>query len=213
VTRWVLASSNAGKLREFSNGLSELLARDAIELVNQGDLGIAPAEEPFATFEENALVKARHASCASGCAAIADDSGLCVDALGGAPGVRSARYWQDQRSLCADAQRAQLDALGTDEANWRFLVSQLTAPSAAQFRCVIAFVRNADDPAPIVVQGVWSGQITGDARGVGGFGYDPIFFVPELGKMAAELTLEEKHRFSHRGHALRAFIQAVSAHR
>lgn len=210
VTRWVLASSNAGKLREFSHALAGLLARDGIELINQGDLGIAAADEPFQSFEENALAKARHASRASGCAAIADDSGLCVDALGGAPGVRSARYWEDHRARCPEPLRAQLDALGTDEANWRYLLTQIAGPSAAQFRCVIAFVRSADDASPIVVHGVWPGQVTGEVRGAQGFGYDPIFHLPQLGKTAAELRLDEKNRISHRGQALRAFADALS---
>ena len=208
--RWVLASSNSGKLREFRHALSPLLTAQGVELIAQSDLGIAGADEPHDTFTDNALAKARHASRASGCPALADDSGLCVSALGGAPGVRSARYWKDQRDSQGATLRAQLDALPLDEANWRFLLSRLTSASPAQFRAVIVWVQSAEDPHPIVAHGVWNGEVTGEVRGEQGFGYDPIFFDVQLSKMAAELSVHEKQRVSHRGAALRALMDQLA---
>ena len=204
--RWVLASSNPGKLREFRHALSPILTAQGIALIAQSDLGIASADEPHDTFEANALAKARHASRASGGPALADDSGLCVSALGGAPGVRSARYWEDHRDSQDATLRAQLDAVPVDEANCRFLLRQLKVPSPAQFRAVIVWVRSAEDPCPIVAHGVWDGEVTGEVRGGQGFGYDPIFFDRHWKKMAAELRVEEKHHVSHRGAALRGFM-------
>lgn len=183
----VLASSNRGKLEE----LRALLAGSGIELLAQSDLGVEDAEETGLTFIENALIKARHASRATGLPALADDSGLCVDALGGAPGLYSARYAGEP----ADAQRnidrllAELD--GVEDAR-----------RGAHFHCVLAVLRHAGDPQPLLVEGRWRGRITRQRRGEGGHGYDPVFLDPEYGMTAAEMPMELKNRLSHRGKAL-----------
>lgn len=183
----VLASSNRGKLEE----LRVLLAGSGIELLAQSDLGVEDAEETGLTFIENALIKARHASRATGLPALADDSGLCVDALGGAPGLYSARYAGEP----ADAQRnidrllAELD--GVEDAR-----------RGAHFHCVLAVLRHAGDPQPLLVEGRWRGHITRQRRGEGGHGYDPVFLDPEYGMTAAEMPMELKNRLSHRGKAL-----------
>jgi XTP/dITP diphosphohydrolase len=183
--RLVLASNNAGKLREFS----QLFKPFAIELIPQGQLGIGAAEEPFDRFIDNALAKARHASKLSGLPAIADDSGICVDALGGAPGVRSARFAGEH---CSD----------TD--NNQKLVSLLAGKlnREAHYVCALVVVREAHDPNPIVVETRWDGEIIDEPRGLHGFGYDPYFYVPELQMTAAELSPERKNAISHRGQAL-----------
>ncbi len=183
--RLVLASNNAGKLREFS----QLFKPFAIELIPQGQLGIGAAEEPFDRFIENALAKARHASKLSGLPAIADDSGICVDALGGAPGVRSARFAGEH---CSD----------TD--NNQKLVSLLAGKlnREAHYVCALVVVREVHDPNPIVVETRWDGEIIDEPRGLHGFGYDPYFYVPELRMTAAELSPERKNAISHRGQAL-----------
>lgn len=182
--RLVLASNNAKKLVE----LQGLFAPLGIELVTQGSLGIAEADEPFVTFAENALAKARHAALASGLPALADDSGLSVDALGGAPGVRSARY--------------ALDAGGekTDAANNERLLRELAGceDRAARFVCALVAVRSATDPEPLVAMGRWSGRILSAPRGEGGFGYDPLMFIPSLCRAVAELGAPEKNIHSHR---------------
>ncbi|RTL17544.1 MAG: RdgB/HAM1 family non-canonical purine NTP pyrophosphatase [Burkholderiales bacterium] len=182
--RLVLASNNAKKLVE----LQGLFAPLGIELVTQGSLGIAEADEPFDTFAENALAKARHAALASGLPALADDSGLSVDALGGAPGVRSARY--------------ALDAGGekTDAANNERLLRELAGceDRAARFVCALVAVRSATDPEPLVAMGRWSGRILSAPRGEGGFGYDPLMFIPSLCRTVAELGASEKNIHSHR---------------
>lgn len=184
--RAVLASGNPGKLREFR----EMLGDSGIELRPQGEFDIEPAPETAPTFVENALAKARHVARATGLSAVADDSGLEVDALGGAPGVRSARYAGES----AD-----------DEANNRRLLAELAdvpaAGRAARFRAVLVFLRHADDPAPLIAEGVWRGRIADAPRGHGGFGYDPLFLL-EDGRSAAELSPAEKNRLSHRGRAL-----------
>jgi XTP/dITP diphosphohydrolase len=185
--RLVLASSNPGKVRE----IRALLAPLAIEVVPQAELGIADAAEPHETFVENALAKARHASRAAALPALADDSGLCVDALDGAPGVHSAYF------AGRDGSREERDAR-----NNRKLLESLGAERAAHYRCVLVVVRNADDPAPLVAEGVWHGEIALAPRGSGGFGYDPYFYLPALGKTAAELDPAQKNRISHRGQAL-----------
>lgn len=183
----VLASSNRGKLEE----LRVLLAGSGIELLAQSDLGVEDAEDTGLTFIENALIKARHASRATGLPALADDSGLCVDALGGAPGLYSARYAGEP----ADAQRnidrllAELD--GVEDAR-----------RGAHFHCVLAVLRHAGDPQPLLVEGRWRGRITRQRRGEGGHGYDPVFLDPEYGMTAAEMPMELKNRLSHRGKAL-----------
>ena len=189
----VLASNNAGKLAEFA----QLLAPLGFAIKSQRELDIPEAEEPFGTFVENALAKARHASQLSGLPALADDSGICVPALGGAPGVQSARYAGEPRS---------------DAANNAKLVSDIAAHAdkSAYYYCVLVMVRHADDPQPIIADGVWHGQLIEQPRGQGGFGYDPYFFLPSLGKTAAELSAEEKNNISHRGQALRVLINKLS---
>ncbi len=186
--RVVLASNNAGKLRE----LADLLADTGIELVAQGELGVEAAPETAPTFVENALAKARHAASQSGLAAIADDSGLEVAALGGAPGVYSARYAGEPSD---------------DAANNAKLLKQLEgippADRTAHFRAVLIYLRAADDPAPIIAEGVWAGRIALEPRGDGGFGYDPLFELPD-GRTSGELPAAEKGRLSHRGQALAA---------
>jgi len=196
IARLVLASNNEGKLREFRR----LLAPLGIEVIAQAELGIAEADEPHATFVENALEKARHASRAAGLPALADDSGLCVDALGGAPGVQSARYAGDPRS---------------DARNNAKLVSALAgiADRRAHYACVLALVRHAADPEPIIAQGDWHGTIVDAPRGTGGFGYDPHFLDPETGQTGAELPLEKKNTLSHRGRAMRALIARLEDER
>ncbi len=190
--RIVLASSNAGKLREFRALLQPL----DFDVVAQGDLGIESAEEPHFTFIENALAKARHAAARSGLPALADDSGLCVRALGGAPGVHSARF-------AAEA---------TDFANNAELLRRLQDQQErrAHYVCVLVAVCSADDPEPLVSDARWHGEILRQPRGTGGFGYDPLFFVPECGCSAAELTAEHKNRISHRGLALRDLAQRLA---
>lgn len=189
----VLASNNSGKLAEFA----QLLAPLGFQLKSQGDLNIPEAEEPFGTFVENALAKARHASQLSGLAALADDSGICVPALGGAPGVQSARYAGEPRS---------------DAANNAKLVREIAQydDKSAYYYCVLVMVRHAADPQPIIADGVWHGSLIEQPRGQGGFGYDPHFLLPRLGKTAAELSAEEKNSVSHRGQALRALINKLA---
>lgn len=196
MSRLVIASNNPGKLREFA----ALLAPLAFEAVSQGALGIAEADEPHATFVENALAKARHASAASGLAALADDSGLCVDALDGLPGVRSARY--------ADADPADASRATQDRRNNARLVAALAGETRrdAHYVCVLVFMRRPDDPEPIVATGRWNGRIVDVPRGDGGFGYDAHLLLPELGVTAAELDLPTKNRVSHRAIALRRLV-------
>jgi len=187
----VLASSNPGKLRE----IGALLAQFSMELVSQSALGIAETEEPHATFLENALAKARHASRAAGLPALADDSGLCVDALGGEPGVHSAYY------AGADASREERDARNNQK-----ILLNLSDNRKAHYACIMVLLRHPEDPRPLVAEGVWHGEIARAPRGANGFGYDPLFFVPSLQKTAAELAPEHKNRISHRGIALRKLI-------
>jgi XTP/dITP diphosphohydrolase len=193
-TRLVLASNNAGKLREFRRLLEPL----GFDLVPQAELGIPEADEPHVTFVENALAKARHASRLSGLPALADDSGVCVAALGGAPGVQSARYAGEPKS---------------DVRNNAKLIAALAgvADRRAHYVAVLAFVRHADDPEPILAQGRWHGTIVDAPRGSGGFGYDPHFRDDETGLTGAELPLERKNALSHRGKAMRALIEALLA--
>ena len=185
----VIASNNPGKLAEFSRLLGPLGYR----VRTQSELGIGEAEEPHPTFVENALAKARHASRASGLPALADDSGICVPALGGAPGVQSARYAGEPRS---------------DDANNAKLVQALSSHTdkSAYYYCVLVFVRHAEDPQPVIAEGRWQGELITKPRGEGGFGYDPHFLLPALGKTAAELSAEQKNELSHRGQALRALM-------
>ncbi len=190
----VIASNNPGKLREFQHMLNPL----GIEVLTQAQLGISEAEEPHVTFIENALAKARHVSRLSGQPSLADDSGICVAALGGAPGVFSARYAGEPKS---------------DQRNNEKLLGDMqgVADRRAHYYCVLVMVRHADDPQPIIAEGEWHGEIALEQRGDGGFGYDPLFWLPELGKMSAELTRDEKHEISHRGKAMRVLLQRLSA--
>ena len=193
--RLVLASNNAKKLLE----LQALFAPVGLELVTQGALGIAEAEEPHVTFVENALAKARHAAQHSGSAAIADDSGLCVDALGGAPGVLSARY----ATLFGGPR--------DDEANNDTLLQKLTGVTdrRARFVSALVAVRSADDPEPLIAFGRWEGQVLAMRRGAGGFGYDPLMFIPALGQTVAELSAEAKNAHSHRAIAARQMLELM----
>lgn len=194
--RLVLASNNAKKMKEMSALLTPL----GIELVPQGALGVPEAEEPFDTFVENALAKARHAARLTGLPAIADDSGLCVAALGGAPGVQSARY-------------AQLRAGGekSDARNNAQLLADLAeqADRRGHYVSVLVLVRHAADPQPIIAEGEWHGELLTAPRGEGGFGYDPYFFIPELGQSVAELDAETKNRLSHRGQAMALLLDKL----
>ena len=192
--RVVLATGNSGKLRE----LQALLAGSAVQIVAQSELGIGAAEETGLTFVENAIIKARHAASQSGLAAIADDSGLEVDALGGRPGVHSARYAGPKAS---------------DGENNARLLSELThvtpAKRTARYRCVLVLLRSASDPAPLVCEGVWEGRITDSPAGQSGFGYDPLFLVGDLGLTAAQLAPQLKNQLSHRGQALQKLVAAI----
>ena len=188
----VLASNNAKKMKE----LNALLAPLGFEVIPQGQLDIPEAEEPHCTFVENALAKARHAARHSGLPALADDSGLCVKALGGAPGVISARYGGEPKS---DARN-----------NEKLLAELASLPDRrAHFVSCLVLCRSADDPQPIIAEGEWHGEILPALRGDGGFGYDPLFFVPEFGKTAAELDAETKNRVSHRGQAMQVLIERL----
>lgn len=190
----VLATGNAGKVRELASLLSDF----GLDIVAQTDLGVDSAEETGLTFIENAILKARHAAKMTGLPAIADDSGLAVDYLGGAPGIYSARYSGEG---------------ATDERNLQKLLDTLKdvpdGQRQAQFHCVLVYLRHADDPTPLVCHGRWPGVIAREPAGNGGFGYDPIFFVPSEGKTAAELTREEKIAISHRGQALKQLLEAL----
>lgn len=192
----VLASGNAGKLRE----IAALLEGRRLHLISQAELGIKSAEETGLSFIENAILKARHASSESGKAALADDSGLAVDALQGAPGIYSARY------SGSDA---------TDQSNIDLLLENLKGVPVEQrqatFHCVLVFVRHPLDPTPVVCHGVWEGVIAEQPSGEGGFGYDPVFWIPELNCTAADLTRERKSAISHRGKALKQLSEMLPA--
>jgi XTP/dITP diphosphohydrolase len=185
----VLASNNAGKLAEFSS----LLAPLGLALRKQSELGISEAEEPHVTFVENALAKARHVAQLSGMPALADDSGVCVPALGGAPGVLSARYAGEPKSDARNNQKLIHDLSTHDD-------------KSAYYYCVLVYLRHAQDPQPVIAEGRWDGEIIATPRGENGFGYDPHFWIAALNKTAAELSAEEKNHLSHRGQALRALI-------
>jgi XTP/dITP diphosphohydrolase len=190
----VLASGNPGKLRE----MRALLAPLGYDVIAQAALGISEAEEPHESFVGNALAKARHASRASGLAALADDSGLCVPALGGAPGVHSAYY------AGREGGRAERDARNNEK-----LLASLGEARDAHYRCAMALVRHAEDAQPLIAEGTWHGRIAREPRGANGFGYDPLFLVPELGRTAAELSDEEKNRRSHRGQAAARLVELL----
>ena len=192
--RIVLASNNAGKVREFNQILADL----ELEVVPQAELGVEEVEETGLTFVENAILKARNAALHTGLPALADDSGIEVDALNGAPGIYSARYGgvgaSDQTNL-----DLMLKNLGDLPAEKR----------SARFQCVLVFMRHGDDPTPLICQGTWEGRILNTPQGDNGFGYDPIFEVPELGKSSAQLASDEKNRLSHRGQALTRLVAAL----
>ena len=189
----VLASNSAGKVREFT----ALFAPLGIAIIPQSDLGIAPADEPYFTFVENALTKAQHASKESNLPALADDSGICIAALDGRPGVRSARY------AGSDASDAQNNAK---------VIAELKGilDRRAHYVCALVFIRHALDPEPIIVQTQWHGELIEAPRGQTGFGYDSHFFIPQLGKTAAELAPAEKNNISHRGQALHQLLAILS---
>lgn len=188
--QWLLASYNEGKRKEFS----ALLEPIGISLITQGELAIPEAPEPYLTFLENALAKARHAARLSGLPSLADDSGLCVDALGGAPGVHSARFAGEPKS---------------DSRNNMLLLERMfgVADRRAAFVCSLVLVRHAEDPDPIVAQGRWLGSIVQHASGNGGFGYDPLFWIDELSCTSAELSAEKKNTLSHRAQAMRRLLE------
>jgi XTP/dITP diphosphohydrolase len=242
----VIASNNPGKLREFQFLLQPL----GIEVLTQAQLGIAEAEEPHATFVENALAKARHVSRLSGLPALADDSGICVTALGGAPGVLSARYAGDKRGCgtllikplairlgepttlaeslvmaepadCGSGRTAasprspessrELARRQADQRNNEKLLRDMqgVADRRAHYYCVLVLLHHADDPQPLIAEGEWHGEIAHEERGDGGFGYDPLFWLPEFGKTSAQLEREQKHAISHRGKALRVLLERL----
>ena len=190
----VVASNNPGKLRE----IRAMLAPRSIDVLAQAELGIEEADEPHATFLENALAKARHASRAAGLAALADDSGLCVAALGGEPGVHSACYAGREGSR---EER--------DRRNNRKLLENVAERRDAYYYCAMVLMRHAEDPTPIVAEGVWHGEIARAPRGANGFGYDPLFHLPALGMTAAELDPQVKNRVSHRGQALQKLMSLL----
>jgi XTP/dITP diphosphohydrolase len=188
----VLASNNPGKLKEFD----ELLAPLGFQVRPQAEFQVPEAEEPHPTFIENALAKARHAAGLTGLPALADDSGVCVNALGGAPGVYSARYAGEPKS---------------DARNNQKLIADLAAHAdkAAYYYCVLVYVRSAEDPQPVIAEGRWDGEIIAQSRGSAGFGYDSHFWLPGQQTTAAEMSAQEKHRWSHRGQALRALVEKL----
>lgn len=189
----VIASNNAGKIREIGH----LLAPLGIEVLPQSEFKVPDVDEPHDTFIENAIVKARHACERTGLPSLADDSGICVNALNGQPGVLSARYAGEPKS---------------DERNNRKLIDALANldDRSAHYYCVIVLLRHADDPQPLIADGIWQGKIILDKRGAGGFGYDPYFFLPDLGKTAAELPMDDKNRISHRGQALAKLLARLA---
>lgn len=194
----VLASNNKGKIAEFEKLFAEL--KLPVEVIPQGKLNIPDAIEDGLSFIENAIIKARHASKISGKPAIADDSGICVPILGGAPGIYSARYAGDH---------------GNDAANNEKLLKDLkiyrkeNVAIEAMFVCVLAFVEHADDPLPKIFQGIWKGEVLEEIRGENGFGYDPLFWLPDLGISSAEMSKEEKNKISHRGQAMKYFRESL----
>jgi XTP/dITP diphosphohydrolase len=201
VTRLILATGNPGKLRE----LRSLLAPLEITTVPQDELGVSAAEESGSTFLDNALIKARHAAAASGQAALADDSGIEVDALGGRPGVRSARYAGAGASDEANLQRLLHDLEELPQA-------QEPAARSARYQCVIVVVRGAEDPEPLIARGTWEGRIAAAPLGMGGFGYDPVFVPRGESRTAAQLPADEKNAVSHRGQALKELLTRLPAY-
>ncbi|MFY0678159.1 MAG: XTP/dITP diphosphatase [Neptuniibacter sp.] len=197
INKIVLASGNKGKLKEFSQVLGDL----KVEVLPQSEFQVSDADETGLSFVENAILKARHAAKATGLPALADDSGLEVDALNGAPGIYSARFSAPE---------------ATDEKNNQLLLDKLQGvpveQRTARFRCVLAFLRHADDPTPLICQGSWEGHILEQLSGNNGFGYDPLFLIPELEKTSAELVPEEKNKISHRGQAVSLLKENIKAY-
>lgn len=189
----VLASSNLGKLAEFN----ALFGHLGIELISQQALGIAPAPEPFFTFVENALTKARQASSISGLPSLADDSGICVEALDGAPGIHSARF-------------AGPDSTDTQNNEHLLDLMKNHTNKRARYVCALVFIRHTNDPEPIIASGTWNGEIIDSPRGANGFGYDPFFFLPDLGQTAAELSPALKNKISHRALAMQELMLKIS---
>ena len=198
----VLASNNPKKLQE----LNAILAPLAWRFVAQAQLGVTECAEPHLSFVENALEKARHASRSTGLPALADDSGLCVDALGGAPGVHSARYAGEPKSDARNNAKLLKAFVELEQGQGAENVKR-----GAHFVAVLVFVRHADDPQPIIAEGQWRGEILKEERGTAGFGYDPLFFLPALGITSAELPAPEKNRLSHRGQAVQHFLARINA--
>ncbi len=194
----MLASSNPGKLREFE----ALLAPLGMEVVPQSSLGVSDADEPHGTFVENALAKARHASRSTRLPALADDSGICVGALDGEPGVHSARFAGEPPPGLTPGRETQ------DARNNEKLIKLLADKDSrrAHYYCVVVLLRHAEDPEPVIAEGTWAGEIVAEPRGANGFGYDPHFFLKDFGKTAAELEPEQKNLVSHRGKALRRLL-------
>lgn len=192
--RIVLASNNAGKLREFSR----LFAARHIEVLPQSEFSVPDCPEPHCTFVENALAKARHASRHSGLPALADDSGICIKALGGAPGVLSARFAGEPKSDAANNAKVCAELAGRND-------------KSCYYVCALVLVRHPEDPQPIIAEGIWHGQWQNEARGGNGFGYDPHFFLPEYGRTAAELTAEQKNAVSHRALACTELLRKIQA--
>ncbi len=188
----VIATGNQGKLRE----IQQLLLPLDIEVLPQSDFDIPEADEPYFTFIENALTKARHASLHSGLPALADDSGICVDALHGAPGIYSARFAGEPKSDARNNEKLLQALEGIEDRH-------------AHYYCVMVLVRNPEDPQPLIAQGIWQGEILQAPRGEGGFGYDPLFLDAKTGKTGAELPMDIKNRISHRGHALRDMLHLI----
>ena len=188
----VLASNNQGKLKEFG----QMLATFNMSLHAQSEFDVPEADEPFLTFVENALTKARHAARLTGLPSLADDSGLCVNALGGEPGVFSARYAGEPKS---------------DSRNNQALVAKLELQQnkSAYYYCVLVYIRSEFDPQPIIADGCWKGEIISEPLGDNGFGYDPHFWIPSIGKTAAQLSPDEKNSLSHRGQALRCLLEKL----
>ncbi|MGH1430103.1 MAG: XTP/dITP diphosphatase [Neptuniibacter sp.] len=197
INKIVLASGNKGKLKEFSQVLGDL----KVEVLPQSEFQISDADETGLSFVENAILKARHAAKATGLPALADDSGLEVDALNGAPGIYSARFSGTE---------------ATDEKNNQLLLEKLQGIPAeertARFRCVLAFLRHANDPTPLICQGSWEGLILEQLSGNNGFGYDPLFLIPQLEKTSAQLAPEEKNKISHRGQAVALMKENIKAY-
>lgn len=192
INKLVIASNNPGKLREFQAMFAPL----GIDVLTQEQLGISEAEEPHCTFIENALAKARHVSKQSGFPALADDSGICVSALGGAPGVWSARYAGEPKSDTRNNEKLLHEMQGVEDRR-------------AHYYCVLVLVRHADDPQPLIAEGEWHGEIAHEELGEGGFGYDPLFWLPQFGKMSAQLLPEEKAQISHRALAMKILLQKL----